>query len=676
MSIKTRIILIILLLGNVVSVSVALKTDKVEFGIGGSYDGSVYIQRSETGELVFKDTSLTSPVVLSTLSKKAGYHSDLLGLLADDHPQYLTTSRHQQAHDATFNDSLPISGDVNGNTLMKDHFQDADIHLNRTQAEQVQGRWQFANGLDSTGDITINPNAQGQSPAVVFHSGENEARIEWNPGNGKIEFSTPIQAQQAELDALSSIALKINEEIDGSDEQGEPSAVLEKFARINGIKGSNLIDKSADEDITGQWDFMKKIKVFQTVTGLTSLDWALSGILTTELESDEAINGLSRIGANISSSFSSTGTGEVNNSKNVGVISEAYSMGKSEYGESMNNIGVVGKAYSESHNSNVIGVAGIASAYSSNRSRIGLYGGLSTEFLDIPTSVPTGVWAGYFDGDVGINGSLLVNNKEVSLKNSNVVTVGKDGADFTSIQSAIDSITDSSAMKPYVVLVYPGVYEEAITIPVSKDYISLIGVERESCIISRANPVSGAMQIGDATVNIGGEHCALMNLTIKNTANAPNATPSLLVYSNASLYITNCHFTGGGRDIVSLWNTSNSYFYKCRIDNTEDASHVIWFNGGTGVFLWCDIRAPQGTTIQWTTTSKGTFAHCYLEGDAYIFDMASSGATLNLGVNTTVYTTSLFLNKLGTLNVLKTNDVNFAGDVSITGQATIDVGDD
>ncbi|MCD6386650.1 IPT/TIG domain-containing protein [Candidatus Sumerlaeota bacterium] len=41
-------------------------------------------------------------------------------------------------------------------------------------------------------------------------------------------------------------------------------------------------------------------------------------------------------------------------------------------------------------------------------------------------------------------------------RSATVVTVGKEGCDFTSIQSAIDSITDSSPTKPYVVMVYPG----------------------------------------------------------------------------------------------------------------------------------------------------------------------------------------------------------------------------
>ena len=55
----------------------------------------------------------------------------------------------------------------------------------------------------------------------------------------------------------------------------------------------------------------------------------------------------------------------------------------------------------------------------------------------------------------------------------NTVTVAKSGADYTTIQAAIDSIADASAVKPYVVRIYPGVYNETLT---GSNYVSLIGL--------------------------------------------------------------------------------------------------------------------------------------------------------------------------------------------------------
>ena len=43
-----------------------------------------------------------------------------------------------------------------------------------------------------------------------------------------------------------------------------------------------------------------------------------------------------------------------------------------------------------------------------------------------------------------------------------VLSVGKDNADFSTIQGAVDSISDASIAKVYVVNIYPGVYEENV----------------------------------------------------------------------------------------------------------------------------------------------------------------------------------------------------------------------
>jgi hypothetical protein len=46
----------------------------------------------------------------------------------------------------------------------------------------------------------------------------------------------------------------------------------------------------------------------------------------------------------------------------------------------------------------------------------------------------------------------------------NVVTVSPSGGDFTSIQAAINSISDATLSNPYTILVGPGTYAEKITL--------------------------------------------------------------------------------------------------------------------------------------------------------------------------------------------------------------------
>lgn len=82
----------------------------------------------------------------------------------------------------------------------------------------------------------------------------------------------------------------------------------------------------------------------------------------------------------------------------------------------------------------------------------------------------SGVPAGFADDNDGVEYEL-------------VVTVAKSGADFTSIQAAIDSITDASSDNRYLVWVGPGRYNERVTL---KNYVYLQGVEQWDTVIEYA----------------------------------------------------------------------------------------------------------------------------------------------------------------------------------------------
>ncbi|MBN1644925.1 hypothetical protein JW851_02715 [Candidatus Woesearchaeota archaeon] len=74
-----------------------------------------------------------------------------------------------------------------------------------------------------------------------------------------------------------------------------------------------------------------------------------------------------------------------------------------------------------------------------------------------------------------------------------IVTVAKSGADFTTIQGAIDSITDANATNRYAINVMPGDYVEAITM---KDYADIVGSGRTN---SRIVGTSGTVLTYPAT---------------------------------------------------------------------------------------------------------------------------------------------------------------------------------
>lgn len=85
-----------------------------------------------------------------------------------------------------------------------------------------------------------------------------------------------------------------------------------------------------------------------------------------------------------------------------------------------------------------------------------------------------------------------------------VRTVSKGAFGFTSIQDAIDDITDADAARPYTVYVYPGIYTEQVTM---KPFVSLRGVDPESVIVTFTGNNNGTI--------IGASDTMIASLTVE-----------------------------------------------------------------------------------------------------------------------------------------------------------------
>lgn len=102
---------------------------------------------------------------------------------------------------------------------------------------------------------------------------------------------------------------------------------------------------------------------------------------------------------------------------------------------------------------------------------------------------------------------------ELGTHYQNVVVVAKSGGDYTSIQAAIDSITDAESYNPYLVWAAPGVYDEQVTM---KPNVHLQGAGQEATIIT-SNTSNGSWPPTQATVLLASD-TSLRDLSIRNYA--------------------------------------------------------------------------------------------------------------------------------------------------------------
>ena len=167
------------------------------------------------------------------------------------------------------------------------------------------------------------------------------------------------------------------------------------------------------------------------------------------------------------------------------------------------------------------------------------------------------------------------------------IVVDKNGSgDFTSIQSAINSLPDSSP-EPRVIYIKNGTYNEKILI--TKSNIILDGESEDKVLITQAIArdewrCKHADDWGVATININANDITLENLTIENSYGFDNKTSrvvdceadiithkktipfnghqmALRTSNNTRLKAINVHFKSFAGDTVSPWNVKSGMFY-------------------------------------------------------------------------------------------------------------------
>lgn len=201
----------------------------------------------------------------------------------------------------------------------------------------------------------------------------------------------------------------------------------------------------------------------------------------------------------------------------------------------------------------------------------------------------------YAAGDgIGLSGTTF------SMKGTsydNVVVVAKSGGDYTSIQSAIDSITDEGVANKYLVWIAPGVYEEQVTLA---DYIYLQGASRDSVTIEYTG---GALMDATTATLIMAGNSAVEDVSIVMDGSFANG---IGIYTDSgSPRIQNVNVTSSG-----AINENHGIYVDATASPVINETTVTGIGGGADDIaraLW--VADPGSATITNSTfsTTGGTY---------------------------------------------------------------------
>ena len=247
--------------------------------------------------------------------------------------------------------------------------------------------------------------------------------------------------------------------------------------------------------------------------------------------------------------------------------------------------------------------------------------------------------------------AIIVQFNDVALyaqvKNKPMIVVDqRGGADFVSIQDAINSLSET-ASAPRIIYIKAGVYKEKLF--VEKNFVSLVGEDKNTTILT----ISLARDIwrcendddwGVATINLKSNDIVLENLTITNTygfENQNNPEPAhidcqkdtlkpfkevrnnghqmaLRSFTTTRLVAKNCIFRAYGGDTVSPWNTEDGFFFfkDCIMEGGVDfycprgwawAENCLFIAHGNTAAIWHDGSKYEG--------SKTVLVNCVFTGE-------------------------------------------------------------
>jgi hypothetical protein len=257
------------------------------------------------------------------------------------------------------------------------------------------------------------------------------------------------------------------------------------------------------------------------------------------------------------------------------------------------------------------------------------------------------------------------------------VMVAKGGAPFSSIQAALDSITDASSAKVYMVMVGPGVYQEQVTL---KPFVGVMGAGQGVTVIAQPGSDSATF----ATV-LGADSSRLSNLTVRNTGGASYdlATAILLNGVETELFQVAVEVTADGA--TDAWGVKCVGLAeplitqsKVTVSGAADNNIALYALSSSPILRWCELTAGGGGTAQGVNLGEASVLTAQdltvlvSDGDNYTYGIYCDGSSsfdfsrLKVTAASDVSTFCYGLRANGAGGIIKRGDFSVSGASSTT----------
>jgi pectinesterase len=206
------------------------------------------------------------------------------------------------------------------------------------------------------------------------------------------------------------------------------------------------------------------------------------------------------------------------------------------------------------------------------------------------------------------------------------LVVAKDGSgDYTTVQAALDAIPPHNTTA-LTVFIKNGLYREKLQLDTTKDFVSLVGEDAFSTILTYDDHSGKLSPSGDSintrssySFRVRGNEFSAKELTFRNDAGfSAGQAVALEVQGDRARFI-HCRFIGN-QDILFLNSeTSRQYYKDCYIEGTTD----FIFGAATAWFTKCHIHSKKNSHVTAASTPAGhpygfIFYDCMLTGDTAI----------------------------------------------------------